>query len=269
MTVVVLAQVSPVPGAVETNISRATAIVAENTEAELAVFPELFVAGYDISAAAEHAVEPAAVELRPLREAARQAGTAVLVGLAERRDGKPANSLLAIDERGEVAGVHRKTVLWGEESKCFEPGGAMTMIGLAGRRVGLMICYEIEFPELARALAVAGADLLVTSSANMEPYYEDHELSGRARALDNRVPHVYVNRVGREAGLRFAGGTRAIGPDGSLIAAAGEGEEVLIADLPAAPAPDGSPTDYLRNLPVKPIVLEGPETLTGPDRRED
>jgi predicted amidohydrolase len=267
VTVAVLAQLAPVSGDIEANVARAAGVVAEHPDADLAVFPELFLGGYDIATAAANAVEPGGPELEPLREAAREAGTAVLVGFSESRAGEPANSLLAIDAGGKVAGVHRKTALWGEESKCFEAGEAMTVVELAGRRVGLMVCYEIEFPELARALAVAGADLLVTSSANMDPYYDDHELSGRARALDNRVPHVYVNRVGREAELEFVGGTRAIGPDGSLIAAAGEGEEVLIADLPGAPVPDGSPTDYLRNLPGRPIVLEGPETLTGPDRR--
>lgn len=263
VTVVALAQLSPVPGDVEANVGRAVRVLVENPEADLAVFPELYVGGYDISTAAANAVEPGGPELQPLREAARESGTAVLVGFSESRDGEPANSLLAIDERGEVAGVHRKTALWGEESKCFESGGAMTVVEIAGRRAGLMVCYEIEFPELARALAVAGADLLVTSSANMEPYYEDHELSGRARALDNRIPHVYVNRVGEEAGLDFVGGTRAIGPDGRPLAAAGEGEEVLVVEVPEAPPHDGGPTDYLQNLPEGTAVVTGSDSLRG------
>ena len=263
MTVAVLSQLAPVPGDIAANVARAASVVAKHPEADLAVFPELFLGGYDISTAAANAVEPGGPELEPLREAATEAGTAVLVGFSERRGGEPANSLLAIDERGEVAGVHRKTALWGEESKCFESGGAMTVVELAGRRAGLMVCYEIEFPELARALAVAGADLLVTSSANMDPYYEDHELSGRARALDNRIPHLYVNRVGEEAGLSFVGGTRAIGPDGQPLAAAGEGEEVLVVEVPEAPPHDGGPTDYLQNLPEGTAVVSGADSLRG------
>ena len=140
MTVAVLAQLAPVPGDVEANVARVAAVVAEHPEADLAVFPELFVGGYDISTAAANAVDPGGPELEPLREASREAGTAVLVGFSERRGGEPANSLLARDERGEVAGVHRKTALWGEESKCFESGGAMTVVDLAGRRAGLMVC---------------------------------------------------------------------------------------------------------------------------------
>ncbi|MFM8883652.1 MAG: nitrilase-related carbon-nitrogen hydrolase, partial [Solirubrobacterales bacterium] len=239
MTSVLLAQLAPTPRDIEANVGRAARIVADNPGAELAVFPELYVGGYDLAAVAEGAVDPFGPELEPLRQAAREAGTAVLVGCAEKLGGELANSLVAFDSSGSVAGVHRKTALWGEESEGFASGEAMTVVDLAGRRVGLMICYEIEFPELARALAVAGADLLVTCSANMEPYYEDHELSGRARALDNRVPHVYVNRVGSEAGLEFVGGTRAIGADGSPIAVAGEGEEVLVVEVPEPPAHDG------------------------------
>lgn len=244
-------------------MARAAGVVAGHPEADLAVFPELFIGGYDTSAAAQLALEPGGPELDPLRQAASAAGTAVLVGFAERRDGTPANSLLAIDERGETAGIHRKTALWGEESEAFDAGNAMTVVELAGRRVGLMVCYEIEFPELARALAVAGADLLVTSSANMEPYFADHELSGRARALDNRIPHLYVNRTGEESGLAFVGGTRAIGPDGQPIASAGEGEQVLVVEVPPAPAREGGPTDYLGNLPAGVEVVGGRDSLRG------
>ena len=263
MTVALLAQLAPAPGDVAGNIARAAQLVAGHPEAELAVFPELYVGGYDISTAGELAVEADGPELEPLREAAQDSGTAVLVGFAERRDGEPGNSLLAIDERGEVAGIHRKTALWGKESEAFDSGQAMTVVEVGGRRAGLMVCYEIEFPELSRALAVAGADLLVTSSANMEPYFEDHELSGRARALDNRIPHLYVNRVGEEAGLTFVGGTRAIGPDGQPIAEAAEGEQVLVVEVPEPPAHDGGPTDYLQNLPGGVDVVTGAESLRG------
>lgn len=261
MTVALLAQLSPAPGDIAGNVARAAQLVAEHPEADLAIFPELYVGGYDVATAPGLAVDIEGPELEPLRQAARDAGTAVLVGLSERRDGEPGNSLLAIDERGQTAGVHRKTALWGKESEAFHSGEAMTVVEVAGRRAGLMVCYEIEFPELSRALAVAGADLLVTSSANMEPYFDDHELSGRARALDNRVPHVYVNRVGEEAGLTFVGGTRAIGPDGQPIAQAGDGEEVLVVKVPEPPEHDGGPTDYLQNLPAGVTVVTGAESL--------
>ena len=105
------------------------------------------------------------------------------------------------------------------------------MTELAGLRVGPLICFDMEFPELARALARAGADLLVTASANMEPFYSDHQIASQARALDNRLPHLYCNRCGVEAGLVFVGGSRAVRSDGTIAAQAGGGEELLAADV--------------------------------------
>ena len=80
-----------------------------------------------------------------------------------------------------------------------------------------MICFDLEFPEVARTLALRGAELLVTISANMEPFGPDHEVFCTARALESGLPHLYVNRVGEEGVLRFVGGTRAVDPDGRVI----------------------------------------------------
>ena len=63
-----------------------------------------------------------------------------------------------------------------------------------------MICFDVEFPEVARSLAKAGANLLVTVSANMDPFGRDHDVFATARALENGVPHLYVNQVGRGRG---------------------------------------------------------------------
>uniref|UniRef100_A0A6J5Z4T0 Unannotated protein n=1 Tax=freshwater metagenome TaxID=449393 RepID=A0A6J5Z4T0_9ZZZZ len=218
-------------------------------EADLAIFPELFLGGYDLATVEQTAVELDGPELEVVRRAAAEAGTAVLIGLAERDGDRVANSLVAIDEAGEVVAVHRKISLWGDETDSFEAGAELKIVELAGRRIGLLICYEIEFPEMARSLAIAGANLLVTSSANMAPYFADHQLSARARALDNRIPHCYVNRVGSEMGLEFVGGTRVVGSDGTVLEEAPERDECLIVtDVPVPERAEG-PADYLGNLP--------------------
>ncbi len=94
--------------------------------------------------------------------------------------------------------VYRKANLFGAaERSAFVEGGELVVADVGGHRLGLLICFDVEFPETARALAAAGAKLLVTIAANMEPYGPDHALAARARALDNRRPHVYVNRTGR------------------------------------------------------------------------
>lgn len=253
---VLLAQLAPVDGDPEANASRLARVVTAHPSADLAVFPELFLSGY--------AAGTSAAQGRPLDdpllgrvcEAAAAAEMAIVVGFAERGEGgEHFNSALCVDRDGSLAGVHRKTHLFGSgEQRSFVAGDSLTVVELVGLRVAPLICFEIEFPEPARALAQAGAELLVTIAANMTPYREEHDLASRARALDNRLPHVYVNRVGVEAGLEFVGGSQAIGPAGGLLTAAGSAEEVLVRTVPVAARkrPEG---DYLALLrPSLPVV---------------
>src|SRR5581483_5398409 len=104
------------------------------------------------------------------------------------------------------------------ERAVFRPGAELVLVPLAGRLVGPLICFDVEFPEPARALAAAGAELLVTLSANMEPYGDEHEVATRARALENRVPHLYANSVGTIGPNRFVGRSRSVDAGGQVLA---------------------------------------------------
>ncbi len=259
MTQVLLAQLDPSPGEPAQNAAAVGVALKLTERVDLAVLPEMFLGGYDLSQVEQSAVEIDSPEVAAIRGAAAANSTAVLVGLAERRAEGIANSLLAIEADGQIAGVHRKTTLWGGERDLFEAGQQLTIVNLAGRRIGLMLCYEIEFPEIARALALAGADLLVTASANMAPYYDDHELASRARALDNRLSHVYVNRVGSQNGLDFVGGSRLVDSGGAVVASADGIEQQSFVATALQQAPAAGSVDYLNNLPtVTDVVTEAP-----------
>lgn len=253
-----VAQLAAVPGDVEGNARRVAESLASRPDADLAVFPELFLSAYALGVV-EGAARPLdAPELELIAAAAAEHRTAVVVGFAEARPVGIANSAACFDADGSLAGVYRKAQLFGSEREHFEVGDELLVVPLAGRNVGVMICFDVEFPEIARQLAVAGADLLVTVSANMEPYYPDHELASRARALDNRLPHLYSNLVGEAEGLRFVGGSRAVGPDGELLAEAGaEDEELVVAELPPAGRPANDSVDYLSLLPA-PLSVVAP-----------
>lgn len=246
---VLLAQLTPVPGDLDANAAAIAAALAAHPEAELAVFPELFLTGYDPGRAAELAIAADESPLAAVRAVARRHGTALLLGFAERTaEGGVANAVACVENDGSLVATYRKTHLFGEaERAVFAAGDGLAVVELAGRRIGPLICFDVEFPEPARALARAGAELLVTLAANMEPYGPDHTLAARARALDNRLPHVYVNRVGAEAGLDFVGLSAAIGPDGRPLAELGAAEAVLVADVPVG-APAGDDVDYLTHL---------------------
>lgn len=250
-----LCQLSPRPRDVAANVRAAETQLAAHPDADLAVFPELFLPGYDLSAVGSLALPLDAPELDRVRVAARRHATAVVIGFAEARpDGRTANAVACVDADGDLRAVYRKANLFGApERAAFAPGESLVVAELAGRSVGLLVCFDVEFPEPARALARAGAEVLVTASANMEPYAADHALALRARALDNRRPHVYVNRVGREAGLRFAGGSAVAGPGGELLASLDADERVsyVDVDVDGRLAPE---VDYLACLRADPPV---------------
>ena len=229
-----LGQLAPRPRDVRANVARARELIAASATSDLLVLPELFLPGYELRDVEPLAVELDGRELGALRDAARDAAVGVVVGVAERVAGAVANSALCIDAAGELAGVYRKTHPFGDERDAYVPGEELLTVELGGRVLGLMICFDMEFPEVARALARRGADLLVTISANSPPFELDHDVFARARALENGLPHVYVNRVGEEDGLRFSGGSLALDPDGRVLAEAGpDGERVVTAEVGA------------------------------------
>lgn len=215
-----LAQLSPVDGAIEPNLDRLQAVLSQRPDVDLAVFPELYLCGYQPAHAHDLALSVEGEEIERVRNIAAELETAVIVGFAERREnGRVANAAACIDVDGTLAGVYRKTHLFGRrESSVFEEGQDLLLVTLAGRRIGPLICFDVEFPEPARALARAGAELIVTIAANMRPHGGEHALAARARALDNRCPHLYVNRVGCADGLEFVGGSVAIDGSGRLTA---------------------------------------------------
>ena len=258
-----LAQLAPAPAAAEANARRAAQVIRAH-DAELMAFPELYLSGYDLRRAGEAAIAPDAPPIGEIRRAAAETATAVAIGFTERRGAALANSLALIDEHGELAAVYRKVHLFGDERSLFEPGEELVVAELAGRRVGALVCFDMEFPEPARALARAGADLLLTVAANMEPFFGDHLIASQARALDNRVPHLYCNRCGEEAGLRFVGGSRAVRADGTVGAEAGDGEELLAVEVGPRGADDDR-VDYLAHL-REVAVASAATTATGGSR---
>jgi predicted amidohydrolase len=263
-----LAQLTPAPGDPHANAATVCDLARRHPDVDLAVFPELFLCGYDLRDVGARALAPDDTALEAIRDAARAQATAVMVGFAERReDGRVANAVACIDADGAWAATYRKTHLFGDgEPRAFAPGETLCVTELAGVRVGPLICFDVEFPEPARALAQAGAELLVTVAANMAPYAPDHALAARARALDNRRPHLYVNRAGAEAGLQFAGGSAAIAPDGSWLATLGGEPGVVCVEIDVAARPEDD-VDYLAQLrPDLAVESRSPSTEEGERR---
>lgn len=233
-------------------IARVVDTVRDRPDTDLILFPELFVGGYASSGLEGRSIAADGPELAAIGEACRECRTAVVVGFTESMsspDGTFSNSAACFDTDGTVAGIYRKTHLFAAaEQGAFAAGDTMVLVRLGGWIVGPQICFDVEFPEPSRKLALAGAELLVTIAANMEPYAADHRLALRARALDNRLPHLYVNRTGSESGFDFVGESCVTSSDGTVLAELGREEGVLELELPE-PSRHGDPqTAYLDQI---------------------
>lgn len=220
-------------------------MIREADGADLVAFPELYLSGYRLDELEPVACRADGAELGAIADVAAAARRAVVIGFVERLDRGFANSVACFDERGNLAGVYRKLRLFGREAAAFRAGESLLVVKIAGRAVAPLICFDLEFPELARAAALAGADLLLSVAANMEPFGREHLVHTAARALENRVPHLYVNRVGRESSFDFVGGSRSVGSDGSVaIEADGRGARLLPVEVGSAGVDDDR-IDYL------------------------
>ncbi|MEU4998821.1 carbon-nitrogen hydrolase family protein [Streptomyces sp. NPDC021622] len=231
--------------------------------AGLLVAPELFLTGYaigdDIPRLAEPADGPSAAAIA---EIAVRHGVAVAYGYPERdggghlplersrERGKVFNAVQLIGPDGARLANYRKTHLFGcFERDHFTPGEqAVVQAELGGLRIGLMICYDVEFPENVRAHALAGTDLLLVPTAQMHPFQFVADSVVPVRAFENQMYVAYVNRVGKEGEFEFVGLSTLAGPDGVARARAGRDEQLVFGDAdPEFLAASRENNPYLRD----------------------
>ncbi|MGW4575738.1 carbon-nitrogen hydrolase family protein [Streptomyces tendae] len=219
--------------------------------AALLVTSELFLTGYaigdDIGVLAEPADGDAA---DAVAEITGRHGLAIAYGYPERTGERVYNSVQLIAADGTRLAGYRKTHLFGcFERDHFTPGEQpVVQAELNGVTVGLMICYDVEFPENVRAHALAGTDLLLVPTAQMHPFQFVAESVVPVRAFENQMYVAYVNRVGHEGEFEFVGLSTLAGPDGIARARAGHAEELVLADVdPAFLAASREANPYLRD----------------------
>jgi 5-aminopentanamidase len=221
----------------------ASAAQAARRGARLLVAPELSLTGY--AAGMGGAEGPAA---HRVEEIAARHGVAVAYGRPERDGDAVHNTARLVGPDGAALATYRKTHLYGEQERAaFTPGSqAVVQAELDGVRIGLLICYDVEFPEMVRAHALAGTALLAVPTALMRPYEFVPRVLVPARAYENGLHIAYANRCGQEGDHDFAGLSCLAGPDGEVRARAGARPELLIADAdPARNADARAVTPYL------------------------
>ncbi len=220
----------------------------DGINADIIVLPELALTGYffedrkEVKNFAEDVVDSKTVNT--LSAFCKANDFHLVIGIAERQNGKLYNSALVIGPFGSIH-IYRKIHLFNTEKEYFDPGDTpLGIVSIRGAKVGVMICFDWAFPEVARVLALQGADIICHPSNLVLTYCQKTMLS---RSLENSVYSITANRTGREirphSELLFTGQSQIVGPNGEIIACSdSEQEEVLVEDINLALARDKSIT---------------------------
>lgn len=228
-------QFVPIFGDKPANISKINGFI-DSLQSDIIVFPELCTTGYFFQSQEEAiaAAEPFFGEtITALQQKATNRNQIYVIGFAELGDdGNAYNSAALIMPDPNRTAIYRKTHLFYKESNCFSAGNTGFFVVEDVERdikIGVMICYDWRFPEAARALALAGADLIVCPSNLVTDVWH---IAMPARALENKVYLAVANRIGTETGgdeeLIFKGESAIWGYNGKILAKSGADEESIL-----------------------------------------
>ena len=241
---VAVLNLSPVPGDPGTNLLLAEEAIRETREREPSlrwvVLPELFTCGYSALESVHRHAEDAerGASTRFFAALARELGIFVAYGFPEKVPGFSAgvfDSANLIGPEGLVATYRKRNLVETTvEHRVFTAGTELPVVEAGGLRVALVVCWDLGYPEVARAAAMGGADLILAPAAWRSPWGPQYDLSCAARALDSGVYLASANQLGDYPEARFDAPGHVYGPDG-LRASRGTGAASFGALDPGAP----------------------------------
>jgi len=221
-------------GQAASNMSKVSRYVqqAAQVNCDVVVFPEMVDTGYNMDAISSMAAAWDEKPFQVLCSAALENHIHIICNISERVDGNIYNTTAVVDSSGAFIGKYRKMHLAAypplNEDSCITPGDTLAAVQINGIRMGLLICYDLRFPEMSRSLVLDGAEVLVLCSAWPFPRLRHLSTLIQARAIENQVYFVAANRVGSEDRVTFCGSSCIVDPYGITVAAASEEKETLI-----------------------------------------
>jgi omega-amidase len=237
---IALVQMAPILCDNEENLRRMAALIARicgEQPVDLIIFPELAVSGYEcglnFTRLAERTSGPA---VSFLAGKAAEFGVHLVFGLPikEKVESIIYNAAVILGPDGELIGHYRKVHLPGEERMAFRPGYRMPVFETSIGNIGIMLGWDLAFPEVARSLVLDGAELLVTCAAWEAGRAVEWKAYTTARACENGSFLAAANRAGREPSYAFGGGSVVVGPHGDVcteLAGDAEGYALATFDL--------------------------------------
>jgi len=229
-----IAQMECMVGNVSSNLKKMSVFIKKAAQAGcmVVVFPEMADTGYDVSQIAAHASSWDRGPISRIQKFSMQSDIHVICGLSEIANGRLYNVLAVVGPDGHIMAKYRKTHLAAfsplHEDKIFTPGDSLETVQIGDLTWGLMICYDLRFPEVSRSLALGGSEVLVLSSAWPFPRLRHWNTLIAARAIENQVYVAAANHIGKNSTVTFCGSSRIVDPFGVTIASASEEREALI-----------------------------------------
>ena len=207
--------------------------LAKKSGAEFIAFPEMTDTGYSMPVIQKHAKKWKEGAVTELQKIAKENSIAIVAGISDREGESIFNAQVLVNARGEVLGKYRKTHLVTaaplDERVCLSPGNEFVARKIDNFEVGLSICYDLRFPEMARTLVVKhGANVIVNSSAWPVVRAEHLKILAVARAVENQSYVMIANRVGTDDGVTFCGSSMIVDPSGKTLGVASPDREDLI-----------------------------------------
>lgn len=223
-------------GQPESNLAHASSLVekAMKNEPDILVLPEMWNTGYDLEHLEELTDRDGEPCARAMGQLANKYGVNIVAGsVADKRAGKTANTAYVFNRRGEEISRYSKVHLFGlmKEGEFLTRGDTRSNFYLDQICCGIIICYDLRFPELSRALALDGIKILFVPAQWPNPRMHPWRTLLLARAIENQMFVVGVNRVGEEGKTHFFGHSMVVGPQGEILAEGSEREEILCVEI--------------------------------------
>lgn len=203
---------------------------ASGEQPDVIVLPEMWNTSFNFKNIHLNADEKGQPTLKLLSEKAKEHGVHIVAGsIADNHAGNIYNRTYVLNREGKVVHHYDKIHLvhHAQEDQYISQGNEIDIFELDGIKCGVIICYDLRFPELCRTLALKGAEVIFAPVQWFETRLEHYETLCRARALENQIYFVTANRIGKEFKATFPGQSMVVDPWGKIIAQMGSGEEIL------------------------------------------
>jgi len=233
---VTLGQFEPGFGDKQGNLEKMEKVIEQASleGSKLVLFPELCLSGYFIQDIKTEIAEPIdGKSVQYMQSLCKKRSVHAIFSWPELgEDRRIYNSACLISDHGEIAGNYRKVHLYDREKEIFEPGDTFKVFQTALGRIGIMICFDLDFPESARSLYAGGADIIMVPTNNFYPYERYQEVYLKARSMENELPIAICNRTGQEQDLVYFGESAAYDAHGYQLMKLDEKANAVTVEIP-------------------------------------